>query len=224
MGTHDYFKKKKQPRQPRKHDFRNPKVDSYLIVTEGERTEPFYFDGLKKRIEAKNRGNLHVVRIDVKGKGRSTRKLIDYAEKTVKNAKKMYENVWLVFDKDDFADFDEAIRNADEKRFYVAWSNQSFEYWLFLHFEDCPSGLYRKDWVDKLDKIFREKGLGTGGYTKVCEDIFEIADGNGSVKAAVSRAKKRMSEFDGSRQNPSDFDPGTTVYQLVEELMQYLDD
>ena len=46
----------------------------------------------------------------------------------------MYSQVWVVFDKDDFDDFDEAVALAEKYGFKVAWSNQSFEYWLYLHF------------------------------------------------------------------------------------------
>ncbi len=42
MGSDDIFKKRRAARAKRKHDYRSPRANSYLIVTEGERTEPFY--------------------------------------------------------------------------------------------------------------------------------------------------------------------------------------
>ena len=54
--------------------------------------------------------------------------------KIIKDAKIIYQNVWIVFDKDDFDDFDQAIQEAINRGYNVAWSNQSFEYWLYLHF------------------------------------------------------------------------------------------
>lgn len=53
MGSDDLFKKRRAERQQRKHEFKIPKANSFLIVTEGERTEPLYFNGLKKLIEEK---------------------------------------------------------------------------------------------------------------------------------------------------------------------------
>ena len=48
MGTDDLFKKRKQARKQRRHEFKFPKANSFLIVTEGERTEPLYFKGIQK--------------------------------------------------------------------------------------------------------------------------------------------------------------------------------
>ncbi|MFC2477347.1 MAG: hypothetical protein ACFNTU_07685, partial [Catonella sp.] len=41
---------------------------------------------------------------------------------------------------------------------------------------------------------------------------------------AIKNAKKRMKKFDELKNKPSQFDPGTTVYKLVEELKRYLDE
>ena len=70
--------------------------------------------------------------IDVLGEGCATCKLIEVTEQIVKDAKIMYQNVWVVFDKDDFLDFDQAIQCGVEKGYKIAWSNQSFEYWLYF--------------------------------------------------------------------------------------------
>lgn len=46
MGTDDLFKKRRAERQKRKHEFKSVNTNSFLIVTEGEKTEPLYFKGL----------------------------------------------------------------------------------------------------------------------------------------------------------------------------------
>ena len=46
MGSDDLFKKKRERLKARKEGFREPKPNSFLIVTEGTKTEPLYFDGL----------------------------------------------------------------------------------------------------------------------------------------------------------------------------------
>lgn len=53
MGTDDLFKKRRAARKQRKHEYKIPKANSFLIVTEGERTEPLYFEGIKKLISEK---------------------------------------------------------------------------------------------------------------------------------------------------------------------------
>ena len=96
MGSDDLFKKRRAERQQRKHEFKIPKANSFLIVTEGERTEPLYFNGLKKLIEEKIGGMVDIVEvptIDVFGEGSSTEKLIEITEKRVKDAKIFYQNI-----------------------------------------------------------------------------------------------------------------------------------
>ena len=39
MGTDDLFKKRRKERRQRRSEFKNPKANSFLIITEGERTE-----------------------------------------------------------------------------------------------------------------------------------------------------------------------------------------
>lgn len=65
MGSDDLFKKRREARKQRKHEYKTPKANSFLIVTEGERTEPLYFKGLQKKIEEKVGGSINVVEIPI---------------------------------------------------------------------------------------------------------------------------------------------------------------
>lgn len=227
MGHDDIFKKRREERKRRKREFRQPQAKSYLIVTEGEKTEPLYFQGLADYIKDKIGGNIKVCEvpiIHINGEGYATNQLVTKAQEIVSKAKIIYENVWVIFDKDDFRDFDDAIHKAEQLGFHVGWSNQSFEYWLYLHFFYSDSGLHREVWFDKLDKIFSECGFGGGGYHKNEVHIFDILNQNGSVETAIGNAKRRMTAFYEKKQRPSEFNPGTTVHILVEELLTYLQD
>ena len=75
---------------------------------------------------------MEIPHIDICGEGCATGKLINVTEQIVKEAKIIYQNIWVVFDKDDFEDFDKAIKEGLNKGYNIAWSNQSFEYWLNL--------------------------------------------------------------------------------------------
>lgn len=225
MGSDNLFQKRRQERKQRKHEFKTPKANSFLIVTEGERTEPLYFRGLQRQIQEKIGGKVDVVEvptIDIYGKGSSTGKLVELTEKIVKEAKTLYQNIWVVFDKDDFEDFDEAIKNGERKGYKIAWSNQSFEYWLYLHFNYSDSALYREEWIKKLNEIFAEKNLGDGDYRKNYKDIYDLVDSFDGVNTAIKNAKRRMAHFDEEKDLPSNYDPGTKVYELVMELKKYL--
>lgn len=227
MGTDELFKKRREARKQRRYEYKNPKTNSYLIVTEGERTEPLYFTGIKKLIEEKLGETIHVIEapvVDICGKGCSTGKLIELTDEIVKKAKIIYQNVWIVFDKDDFEDFDKAIETGVNKGYKIAWSNQSFEYWLYQHFYYSVSALHRDEWNKKLNELFKQYGLGEGRYKKNDENIFLLLNQYDGVTTAIKNAKRRMAEFNPKYCRPSAFDPGTMVYQLAEELKSYLDE
>lgn len=225
MGKNDLFKKRRQGRKKRRHEYLIPKANSFLIVTEGQCTEPSYFRGMKKLIQERIGGMINIVEsplIDICGQGRSTGKLIDITDQIVKNAKIIYQNVWIVFDKDDFEDFDEAIQEADSKGYQVAWSNQSFEYWIYLHFYYSDAALHRNDWVKKLNDIFKQRQIGKGEYQKNCKDIYDLVCQDGGIDLAIKNAKRRMESFDENTGKPSEYNPGTTVYKLAENLKQFI--
>lgn len=227
MGTDDIFKKRKQDRKKRQIEMKTPKPNSYLIVAEGEKTEPLYFQGIVDKIIEKVGGNITVYpipTIDIHGEGCSTNSLIDKTEEIVNKAKIIYEKIWVIFDKDDFEDFDSAIDRALKNGYHVGWSNECFEYWLYLHFFYSDSSLHRDNWFDKVDDIFKKYGLGDGKYKKNEARIFDLLNNAGSVKSAIGYAKNRMKEFNQSGRKPSEFNPGTTVHILVEELLKYLED
>lgn len=227
MGSDDLFKKRREERKKRKFEYKPSRANSFLIITEGEKTEPLYIRGLAKLIEDKLGGSVDVYEmplIDVTGEGCATNKLIEKTEEIVNKAKVIYQNIWVVFDKDDFTDFDQAIINGRAKGYHIAWSNQSFEYWLYLHFEYSDSALHRKEWVKKLNKSFKEYGLGNGTYQKNYKDIYSMVNSNEGVKNAINNAKRRMSQFDEKKNKPSEFNPGTTMHLLIEELKKYLDE
>ena len=227
MGSHDFFKKRREERKTRRHGFKSPKANSFLIVTEGKCTEPSYFKGLQKLIREKVGGTVDIVEIptiDIYGAGCSTGKLIEKTEQIVKNAKVFYQYVWVVFDKDDFIDFDDAIREGIEKGYHIGWSNQSFEYWIYLHFNYSDAALHRDEWVTKLDDIFKQYKLGDGKYHKNYENIYDIVNAYDGVNTAIRNAKRRMANFDEKTKNPSEYAPGTQVYLLVERLKSYLEE
>ena len=227
MGSDDLFKKRRGARKQRRYEYKKQKANSFLIVTEGERTEPLYFKGIQNLIQEKTGGVVEIVEaplIDIYGEGCATGKLIEITERIVKEAKIMYQNIWIVFDKDDFDDFDKAIIDGINKGYKIAWSNQSFEYWLYLHFHYSDSALHREDWNEKLNEIFKQYSLGNGTYQKNYEDIYNMVNIYDGVNTAIKNAKRRMADYEKSMNKPSKYDPGTTVYYLVEELKQYLEE
>ena len=225
MGTDNLFKKRRTVRKKRDYAFKTPKANSYLIVTEGKCTEPNYFNGLKKQIIEKIGGNVDVIevpKIDIHGEGTSTERLIGITEQYVSKANIIYQNIWIVFDKDDFQDFDDAIADGIKRGYSVAWSNQSFEYWIYLHFHYSDTDLHRHEWNAKLDELFKQYGLSSKGYNKNIENLYDLLESIDGTKTAISNAKRRMAGFSKEKDSPSAYAPGTMVYKLVEQLQAYL--
>lgn len=218
MGSDDIFKKRKAAKKQRVFEERLPKADSYLIVAEGEKTEPLYFEALAEKVRTAKGGT-----IEIKGEGRSTVSLVNKAAEIVSRASNVYTHVWIVFDEDsEKSVFDEAIQCAKNKGFKVAWSNQAFEFWLYLHFYYSDSALSRDQWCDKLNALFKERGIRSEGYEKNLENIYELVTTYGSEQDAIKRASRLQKAFENEK--PSKSDPCTTVFQLVEELNGYLDE
>jgi hypothetical protein len=66
-----------------------------------------------------------------------------------------FQKVWCVFDKDDFKqNFREAIQKADDENISHAFSIESFELWLLLHFDNVAidSNLDREGYIRELDQ------------------------------------------------------------------------
>ena len=190
-----------------------------LIVCEGKNTEPSYF----------NRFKLSSATVKPIGEGYNTISLVNRAIQLANE--KNYDQVWCVFDKDDFSEnaFNNAISTAKANNFGLAYSNQSFEYWLILHFNDHQGGrIHRKDYNDRINKLIKPfKVSYEGKKSKIIEeDFFELLDGfdkktgKKRVDLAIKRAERNYNHHDHS--NPSMEESTTTVYELVKELLKYV--
>lgn len=195
------------------------KKPSILIVCEGENTEPTYF----------NQFRLSSATVKSVGEGYNTTSLVERA-KQLSNQNK-YDQVWCVFDKDDCSenDFNNAIHMAQAQNFGIAYSNQAFEYWLILHFDDHQgTGMHRNDYNDKVNKLLQtfKVTYDGNGSKKIEEDFFELLNeiddktNKKRVDLAIERAERNYNHFD--HLNPAKEESSTTVFKLVGELLKYV--
>lgn len=189
---------------------------SFLIVCEGTKTEPNYFEAF-----GKTQRGVFVYDIEVKGLGRGTKGVVEKAIE-LKN-KNNYDRVWAVFDKDEIPakDFNEAIISGQKNGIEVAWSNEAFELWYLYHFQNVTTGVPRKDYEAKITAAVnaskKYKAKGKYRYAKSNPNNFEIMTTCGSMDAAIRYAEMKHKEYSGTRyasQNPC-----TTVYRLVRQLL-----
>lgn len=193
---------------------------NYLIVCEGKKTEPNYFNGLKEKINQKygNKVDVLIPNIDIKGTGMNTTSLVKYTQKTVNHANKVYGQVWVVFDKDDYNDeqFNSAIDNCN---YNVAWSNPNFELWLLVHFKKISSYVSKDEVLQELSKEFQKKGL--GNYTKNDTKIFEKVTIEGKLNTAIKNCE--YMEDLNKHGKESQRNPMTKVYKIIDGLKEYLE-
>ena len=222
---------KQKHKQPSFNDFFNQLVEKsvtsgktiesieerkyFLIVCEGERTEPQYFNYFKEILPRQL-----LKTIEIKGEGDNTINIVKKAiesrnERLANIVLPNFDEVWAVYDKDDFPAerYNGAIQLAENKGVNSGHSNQSFELWYVLHFQYLQSALHRSDYIKILTKKLGFKY--EKNDKKIVKYLFEKCD----VKQAIQWAKQLEElHIDQSAEQAC---PSTQVYKLVEQLLAY---
>jgi hypothetical protein len=175
----------------------------FLIVCEGEKTEPLYFESF--------RAPSMVVRIE--GGESDPVRLVETAFDRWRQNQADYDQVWCVFDRDEIPAerFNRALELARQKKIRVAYSNPAFELWYALHFQECDGGRGRQEYCRLLDSHLSRP------YDKLDKRIPEWLEPH--TPAAITRAERLLFRYDPPR--PADDVPSTTVHLLVRELRRY---
>ena len=190
--------------QPRQVEVKSHKIH-YLIVCEGTETEPNYFNNFIKGDRLSR----------VVGAGRVTLSLVEYAL-TLDNLK-AYDRIWIVFDEDDDKNFNKAIEKCHNLGFEAGWTNEAFELWFYIHFEQLDNAIKRGKYIEKLETFIRKhKGYEKFKYDKNNESLYAIMQEFGDEKAAIKRAKNLRDTV--LTDNYKKSKPCTTIDILVEEL------
>lgn len=138
------------PRDKRKRH-KVPELGYYLVVTDTEATERYFFLGLHSSLADEIKNKLVIKVVETK-----TRYLIDKCiELTAYDSQ--YRIPWIVFDRDQVRDFDEIIYEAEKKNINVGWSNPCFEIWLYSYFERCLPLLIHGIAVKNLEESLKTK-------------------------------------------------------------------
>lgn len=183
---------------------------SFLIVCEGENTEPDYFNAFR----------LTSANVKAVGQGINTVRLVQKAISIKEEEKRKgnrFDQYWVVFDKDDFPnnDFNNTIVLAQKNGFRVAYSNQAFELWFLLHFCLIQGPMHRNLYEEKLNTYLnfvysKVKGMGTQMY-----NVLQVKQAE-----AIKNATTILQNVEGI--SPAQAESSTTVHLLVEELNKYL--
>jgi hypothetical protein len=204
------YPQKPSGRTPPKH---SPSGKTFLIVTEGKKTEPNYFEKLREHLRLTS---LKVVHPEGTDPVTLTKNAIALRDKQKQEAKKRddivpFDEVWVVFDLEKPHDqrrelAQKAIDFGKPKGIRFAKSDPCFEYWLLLHWRYTTAPFACCDDVIKSLK-FHWADYDKGFIPDIdCIEKFPMA-----VKNA-ERCRK-FHEDCGSAGNPS-----TSIDSLVREL------
>jgi hypothetical protein len=176
-----------------------PQRRRLLIVCEGAKTEPYYFEAFPVRGAV----------VDIDGMGDNTLSLVDRAIEA--HARGGYDETWVVFDRDSFPAerFRAAVYRARAAGLDVAYTNEAFEAWYLMHFHYCDADLSRTTYRERLTRALGRR------YEKNDRGIYAAL--LPMQPDAIRNAKALLASY-GAAHDPERDNPSTTVHLLVERL------
>lgn len=212
------------PRSFRRPRGSRPPATAILIVTEGEVTEPTYFEALRRRL------SLPTVEVAILPRGcgdpvRLVEYALDEAEKRrqafksgklshAKAAK--FDKLWIVFDTDipvEHGRLANGLALAVANGVQVAHSTPCFEYWLLLHRDYTTAPMPKcADVIPRLSEAIGQK------YAKDAEESKKLIPPllDGLVLARANAEKVRRHHASSGTVEPGN--PSTEVDRLIDAL------
>lgn len=200
------------------------KIDSiakntvFLLFCEGKNTEPDYFKAFP--LVSASVESIHT-------QGTKTA----FVEETIKRSKQKEnkgKEIWCVFDFDkklgqngQEQDFNEAILLAKKNKIEVAYSNDSFELWFILHYQNLESNLTRFEYYEILNTIWGVNYENEGKKIAFSKSIYaKLLENKESQKNAITRAENLLELFKNTIF--AERNPCTTVFELVVKLNKFI--
>ena len=229
MGTNKY--RKVIPAKPSSFQRTRgikPPAKGILIATEGQVTEPVYFEEIKKRLA------LPTVELLIAGAGiGDPTTLAEEALRQQKIRRKAAKNgdigysqvsdfdeIWIVFDTDipaQHGKLNDGLQFASSKKIQCAHSTPCFEYWLLLHLDRTTAPMPKcADVIPRLTEALGEKYSKNGQESKTL--VPPLVDH--LAKAEANAAWVRKYHEDGGTAFPCN--PSTEVDRLIEAIRDAL--
>lgn len=186
----DNAPKERQKKQLERELGRRASYDRILIVSEGSKTEPQYFNEIRAEFR------LHTANVEVRPSGTGTaplqvvqyaRELFEQGDRHRKIQPRAFEQVYAVFDRDDHDGYFPALEQATSLNgklrndasqpvaFKAIASVPSFELWLLLHFEDIQAPLHRDEVMRRLRQYIPNYAKGVRGTFAITRTYLDIA-------------------------------------------------
>jgi hypothetical protein len=193
-----------------------------LVVTNGEKTEPNYFNAFKTLLP---KGTLT---LDVEFHEGSQRQVVERA--VTKHGEAKYDEVWAVLDTEDLDldsnSFPAALALAEENGgIKIVYSNRQIEVWFLFHFPQgraITKSMQRDKTMKKLNECLFSAGI-NDGYKK-SRRIFNILLHCGEEQAAIDHAEGILKKANEKFPNEAwQYNPSTTVHHLVKRLREMVE-
>lgn len=219
MGTDNLFHKRKAKARSDLNR-RQPARAAYakiLIVCEGEKTEPYYFQ------EIIDYYKIHTANVHISGKcGSDPVSVIKHGFDLFKKEKEAkegpFDHVYFVFDRDGHANYQQALDMVNGSRqkevFRVANSVPSFEYWLLLHFVLSTAPFSAVGGVSSGAAVLKALEAYMPNYAKASRNTFK----NLFEKLETAKTNAELANAEAIA-NSTD-NPSTYVHKLVTFLQK----
>lgn len=187
-----------------------------LVVCEGKKTEPRYFEGLRKAYLLSS-ANVTVVPSDEAG-GNDPLGLVRYAIRKLDKASAELDHVYCVFDRDGHANYDEACQLARDSEFgianrlHVIPSWPCFELWVLLHYEYTTTPFNAAGGKSACARVIDRIRTHCAAYEKGFKGVFEELFPRTNTALTNGRNLRAHNRATGS------INPATAVHRLVEKL------
>lgn len=222
MGSDDlhHKRKAKNEKELKRRASRRSSYDKVLIICEGEKTEPNYFNELVHYYK------LNSANVEIDGScGSSPKSVLLRAEKLAKielDKGDGYDRVYCVFDKDTHASYKETKQKILNKhtveQFFDVVSVPCFEYWLLLHFQYSTKPYHATASSSIANEVLKDLKQVLPDYSKGDQNTFfnlihQLEFAKQNAKRALQSADKSFTD-----------NPSTYVHELVEYLQNLQDD
>lgn len=180
-----------------------------LIALEDTKSSRYYFQSLVKD------NNLSGKVVFAKHIGTNPAKVLEAIISTPRYNKD-YEQRWIVIDKDDWSkkDFNGTFTRARDLGVSVAFSNESYELWVLLHFEKLERYTNRVVLKEKLNLLFKQHFKIS--YSKADSDIYALIKTRQCQAIINAKALMEKHKRDDETMDPYNHNPLTNIYELIE--------
>ncbi len=225
MGSDDLFHKRKHRTKEslRRKKAKQEPYDVVLIVCEGEKTEPYYFEELRDAL------GLHRDNIQITGDCGSSPKSVVKEALRLFDLEPDFDAVFCVFDKDMHGDYSAALdrvsattlhkrqgkRSVGKAKFEAIISVPCFEYWLLLHFHYTTHPFASSGKKSPCSHVLDElKVRGIADYEKGIKGTYE------RTRKDLDTAKRNARRALVAAEAVETDNPTTLIHELVSYLQE----